>query len=69
MKPGDLMRIIHAPDMTPWVRAKVGKTCILIRNLSPDDGVLSSPNIWEVLVDGGILHVHKLDLESVNETR
>jgi len=69
MKPGDLMRIKHAPDQTPWTRRKVGKTCLVIRNLGPDDGVVSSPNIWEVLVEGEIMSVHKLDLEPIDETR
>jgi archaellum component FlaG (FlaF/FlaG flagellin family) len=67
MKPGDIMRIIKAKDQTPWVRAEEGKLCLLIRNLGEADGVLSSPNIWEVLVDGKVMSVHKLDLWKIDE--
>ena len=67
MKPNDIMRIIKAKDQAPWVRAEEGKLCLLIRNLGEADGVLSSPNIWEVLVDGRVMSVHKLDLRKIDE--
>lgn len=69
MKPGDLMRIKHAPDQTPWVRSLVGHHCIIIRNLTEADGVTSSPNIWQVLICGTTMDVHKLDLEPIDEAR
>ena len=69
MKPGDLMRIKYSPDQTPWVRRLVGQSCVLIRNLTPDDGVVSSKNIWRVLICGQVMEVHKLDLELISETR
>ena len=69
MKPGDLMRIKHAPDQTPWARWQVGKLCLVVRNLGPADGVVSSPNIWEVIIDGEVMNVHKLDLEPIDEAR
>ena len=65
MKPGDLMRIIQAPDQAHWVRMNAGKVCLLIRNLGKSDG---SPNMWEVLIEGRIMNVHKLDMEKIDET-
>jgi len=65
MKVGDLMRIIEAPDQAPWVRRDAGKVCLLIRNLGKSDG---SPNMWEVLIEGRIMNVHKLDLGRIDET-
>ena len=67
MKPGDLMRIRYASDQTPWVRSLAGQNCVLIRNMTPEDGVISSKNIWTVLVGGQVVSVHKLDLEPINE--
>ena len=65
MKPGDLMRIIEVPDQAHWVRMNAGKVCLLIRNLGKSDG---SPNMWEVLIEGRIMNVHKLDLGKIDET-
>ena len=62
IEPGDLMQVCHAPDQPPWTRSLVGKKCIVIRRLTQADGVTSSPNIWEILVDGVLMDVHKLDL-------
>lgn len=69
MKPGDIMRIKHAPDQSAWERSHVGMICLLIRNLGPEDGVVSSPNMWDVLVEGKVIRLHKLDLEKLDETR
>jgi archaellum component FlaG (FlaF/FlaG flagellin family) len=69
MKPGDVMRVAHAPDQPPWVRTHAGKCCILIKNLQKEDGVFSTSNAWEVFVDGRIVRLHKLDLEVIDETR
>ena len=69
MKPGDIMRVKHAPDQSGWARSHVGMICLLIRNLGPEDGVVSSPNMWDVLVEGKVIRLHKLDLEPVDETR
>jgi hypothetical protein len=69
MKPGDLMRIKHAGDQTPWVRRLVGQHCVLIENLTESDGVISSTNIWRVLICGSLVDVHTLDLEPIDETR
>lgn len=69
MKPGDLMRIKNSPDQTLWIREIAGQNCILIRNMTPDDGVTSSKNIWHVLVGDRIVSLHKLDLEAIDETR
>jgi len=60
--PGDLAIIKLAPDQGVYVRRHVGKVCLVIRRLTQDDGVKSSPNIWEVLVDGMKMNLHILDL-------
>jgi hypothetical protein len=67
MKPGDLMRIIEAPDQALWNQfgGMAGKICLLIRNLEKSDG---SPFMWEVLIDGRLRNVHKLDLGKIDET-
>lgn len=65
IEPGDLMVIKHAGDQPPWTRSLVGKMCIVIKNLTQEDGVTSSPNIWKVMVDGVSVDVHLLDLEQV----
>jgi hypothetical protein len=59
------MRIVVVPDQASWVRALAGKPCLLVRNLSQE--MHYSPNTWEVLVDGRLLLVHRLDLGSVDE--
>lgn len=63
------MCIRSAPDQPPWVRSLAGSRCVVIRHLGPNDGVTSSPNIWEILVDGRIMDVHTLDLEPVQPDR
>jgi len=65
MKPGDLMRIVNVPDQAPWVRALAGKPCLVVRDLTQEMHFMS--NTWEVLVDGRLLFVHRLDLGSVDE--
>lgn len=67
MKPGDLMRIKNSPDQTLWIRELSGQNCILIRNMTPEDGAFSSTNFWHVLVGDRIVTLHKLDLESIDE--
>jgi hypothetical protein len=42
-----------------------GKVCLLIRNLGKSDG---SPYMWEVLIEGRIMNVHKFDLGRIDET-
>jgi len=61
------MRIKYALDQASWVRSLAGQSCVLIRNMTPEDGVTSSKNIWEVLVGGQVVSVHKLDLEVIDE--
>lgn len=69
MKPGDLMRIVKVPDQGSWIHVHEGKTCLLIRNLGPEDGVVSSPNMWDVLLEGKVIRIHKLDMEPIHEAR
>jgi len=66
MKPGDLMRIIEAPAQAPWVREMAGTICLLVRSLEKSEGTLF---MWEVLIDGRLRNVHKLDLGKIDETR
>jgi archaellum component FlaG (FlaF/FlaG flagellin family) len=44
-----------------------GKLCLVIKNLTQEDGVTSTTNAWDVLLEGRILRVHKLDLESIDK--
>jgi len=67
MKPGDIMRIKVAGDQPHWVRMHAGKLCLIIKNLTQEDGVTSTTNAWDVLLEGRILRVHKLDLESIDK--
>ena len=66
MKPGDLVRIIEAPAQPLWVREMAGKICLLVRSLEKSEGSLF---MWEVLIDGRLRNVHKLDLGKIDETR
>ena len=67
--PGDLAMVKLVPDQALWVRSLVGKICIVIRRLTIEDGVTSSPNIWEVLVDGHKMSLHILDLEPLRPSK
>jgi hypothetical protein len=61
-RPGDLAVIKLAPDQTLYVRKLAGKTCVVLKNLTAEDGVFSSRNMWDVLVEGQVVRVHRLDL-------
>lgn len=67
MKPGDIVQVVSARDQPPWTRRFVGKIGLVIKNLGPDDGVTSSPNIWSVLIDGNFYDLHLLDIEKIDE--
>lgn len=69
MKPGDLMRIVKVGDQASYITKLEGSLCVLIRNLGSEDGVVISPNIWDVLVEGRVMRIHKLDMEPIHETR
>jgi len=63
--PGDIVRVVQAPDQGGYIRNLAGSTGILIKNLDETDGVTSSKNIWSVLVSGKIIHLHILDFTSI----
>lgn len=69
MKPGDLMRIIKFADQPLYIAELAGSLCVLIRNLGPEDGALEFSNSWDVLVNGRVICLHRVDLESVDEDR
>lgn len=67
MKPGDLMRIIKAADQPHYIAELAGSPCVLIRKLGPEEGALISTNMWDVLINGNVMCLHKLDMEPLNE--
>ena len=69
MKPGDLMRIIKVADQPQYITELAGSPCVLIRKLGPEDGAMVSTNMWDVLINGNVMCLHKLDMEPISETR
>lgn len=67
MKPGDLMRIIKVADQPQYITELAGSPCVLIRKLGPEDGAMVSTNMWDVLINGNVMCLHKLDMELLNE--
>jgi len=66
MKPGDLVKVVEAPDQSKHIRHMAGEYGIVIKNLGEKDGTYS-PNIWEVhLSSDRSVSFHILDLEVVS---
>jgi hypothetical protein len=65
MSPGDLAIIKRVPDQPRWVAELVGRPCVIVKNLTAADGVYSSGHMWDILIDGKVLRVHRLDLEVI----
>lgn len=59
------MRISSVPDQSSYVQTLRGKLCVVVRHCTAAHGVVSSRNIWDVLVDGKIISLHALDLQAV----
>jgi len=69
-EPGNIIRVIHAADQGTYIQKNfVGKTGMLVKNLGEVDGVTSSKNIWSVLIDGKIVHLHVLDFVEISELK
>jgi|688.fasta_scaffold203207_3 hypothetical protein len=61
---GDLIRVIQAPDQnTAHMKRFWNKLGIVIENVKTN----SSPNIWEIWVDGRIINLHVLDFVKVEK--
>lgn len=69
-EPGNIVRVVHANDAGAYIHKNfVGKTGMLVKNLNEVDGVTSSKNIWSVLIDGKIVHLHVLDFVEISELK
>lgn len=67
-KPGDLVNIVKSPDQnTVFMSAIIGKVGLIINHLKEEDGVYSSHHMYNVLVDGRLLHLHALDLSMLSK--
>lgn len=62
---GRLMQISSVPDQSLYVQSLRGKLCVVVRHCTAEHGVVSSRNIWDVLVDGKVISLHALDLQTV----
>ena len=66
---GDLIRVIQVPDQNiAQMKRFWNKLGIIIKKVEAN----SSPNIWEIWVDGRIINLHVLDfvkVEKQNETQ
>ena len=66
--PGELVEVVYSKDAGAYIQKNfVGKRGMLIKNLNETDGVTSSKNIWSVLIDGKIVHLHVLDFVRISE--
>lgn len=68
-EPGNIVRVVHANDAGDYIHILVGKTGMLVKNLNEVDGITSSKNIWSVLIDGKIVHLHVLDFVEISELK
>ena len=60
MNPGDLVRIVHAPDQPMWIRRLAGKVGMVVRN--EGSGV---NRVLEVMFEGTIHRLHLHEVEAV----
>ena len=60
--PGCLVRVNPGPDHGARARINAGKIGIVIRHMTEKDGVSSSPNVWQVVIEGKSMNFHALDL-------
>jgi hypothetical protein len=67
-EPGNIVRVVAGRLAAAYIHKNfVGKTGMLVKNLNEVDGVTSSKNIWSVLIDGKIVHLHVLDFVHISE--
>jgi hypothetical protein len=65
--PGCLVKVNPGPDHGAQARINAGKIGIVIRHMTERDGVSSSPNVWQVLIDGKHMNFHALDLTPMTD--
>ena len=59
LQPGILVEVIEAADQGYFTKTLVGKIGLVVKNIKAK----SSPNVWEVLVEGKTFNLHALDLK------
>ena len=62
LHPGCLVRIIPGPYHCPSARINAGKIGIVIKRMTEIDGVVSSPNVWQVMIGGKLVSLHALNI-------
>jgi hypothetical protein len=61
---GSLIEVLDVPDQSLYIKTYVGVKGIVMKNLDGDDGVVSSTNLYSVLVDNGKrITLHFLDMK------
>ena len=65
--PGCLVKVDPGPDHGARARIHEGKIGIVVKHVDLKDGVTSSPNIWQVVIEGKNMNFHALDLTVIDE--
>lgn len=65
--PGCLVKVNPGPDHGAQARINAGKIGIVIRHMAEKDGVSSSPNVWQVVIEGKSMNFHALDLTPMTD--
>jgi len=67
---GDLVEFVSAPDQNLYHRERfIGKLGVIVKRCYQNDGVASSNNIYNVLIDGICVNLHALDLILVSKAK
>ena len=67
---GDLVEFVSAPDQNPYLRERfIGKLGLIIKRCDQLDGVTSSNNNYNVLIDGICVNLHALDLILISKAK
>jgi hypothetical protein len=70
--PGDLVEFVYAPDQSLYHRKRfTGKLGVIIKRCDQyeHDGVYSSPNIYNVFIDGVYINLHALDFMLISKVK
>ena len=67
--PGTLIKIRYAPDQNKLAISRfIGQAGVVIKNLTVDDGITSSTNMYSVLLESGKVETfHYLDFAFIDE--
>lgn len=65
--PGCLVKVDPGFDHSAKARIHKGKIGIVVKHVGLKDGVTSSPNIWQVVIEGKNMNFHALDLTVIDE--